>query len=102
MKNALSWDVTPCGSYKMVACVNVVPSSTILVTLKILAIGSAETSVLKSATRRNIQEDATLLNPTCMRDAYLVMNKFFFYFRADISVVYMMRKMLDFILIYVD
>jgi hypothetical protein len=74
MKNAVFWDVTPCGSYKnrlfgrvfrlhhlgdknrlpLLVTANICPS-------KIWGSGSSETSVLTRATRRNNTED-TILN----------------------------------------
>jgi hypothetical protein len=67
MKNAVFWDVTPCGSYKnrhfalrLLLADNVVPSSSILVTLMIEATCSSETSVLTRATLRNILEESIL------------------------------------------
>jgi hypothetical protein len=78
MKNAVFWDITPCGSCKnrcfggtyrlylqvvficsglrLLVTANVVPTSSILVTL-IEVLRSSETSVLRTATRRKIPED---------------------------------------------
>jgi hypothetical protein len=54
MKNAIFWDVTPCGSCKNLQRASVA----ILVTLMMEAIHSSETSVLIRATLRNIPEDS--------------------------------------------
>jgi hypothetical protein len=64
MKNAVLWDVTPCGSCTLRAsvanCCYFVPCSPILVALMTEAIRSSETSGLTRATRRNISENGIL------------------------------------------
>jgi hypothetical protein len=83
MKNAVFWDGTPCGSYKnrrfggtyrlhhqgdknqhsvlrLLVTANVIPSSSILVSLIIEALRSSESSVLIRATWPNIPGDGIL------------------------------------------
>jgi hypothetical protein len=78
MKNAVFWDVMPCGScrnrrfegkyllllllrsvFRLLVTANI-PSSSILVTLSMETMLSSETSVLTRTTRRNITEDSIL------------------------------------------
>jgi hypothetical protein len=63
MKNAVFWDVTPCGfvflrSMRWLLGTANVPISPILVTMMMEAPSSFEASVLTRSTRRNIPEDA--------------------------------------------
>jgi hypothetical protein len=77
MKNAVFWDVTPCGSCKnrhfrgtyclyhcsvlwLLVAANVVPSLPILVTLMMVVIHSSQTSVLTRAKWHSIPEDGIL------------------------------------------
>jgi hypothetical protein len=70
MKNAIFWDVTPCGSCtyivflhsvrRLLVTANIVPSSSILVTLMMEALCFSDTSVFLRATQCNISEDGFL------------------------------------------
>jgi hypothetical protein len=62
MKKGVFWDVTPClrSVHRLLVTANVVPTSSILVTLMMEALISSETPVLTRAKQRNIREDAIL------------------------------------------
>jgi predicted molibdopterin-dependent oxidoreductase YjgC len=74
MKNAVFWNVAPCGSCKellrsvlgLIVTANVAPSSPILLTLMKEAIRSSEKSFLTRDPRRNLPEEGVLLLQKCL------------------------------------
>jgi hypothetical protein len=60
MKNAIFWDVTPCGVLRSLVTDSIVPSSPILVTMMIEAVHFSEMSILTTATWCNIPEGGLL------------------------------------------
>jgi hypothetical protein len=65
MKNAVFWDVMPCGSCKnrpfgLLVTANVVPRSLVLVTEMMEALSSSKIWALTRATWHNIPEDSIL------------------------------------------
>jgi hypothetical protein len=71
MKDAVFWDITPCGFvffrsvHRLLLTANIVPRLTILVTLMMEAIRSSEKTVLSMVTRRNVPEDRIHLRHVC-------------------------------------
>jgi hypothetical protein len=72
MHAAKKYSEQQCSLRRLLVTANVVPSSSVIVTLKMKALHSSETSVLTRSTRRNVPEESVLGVMNCLRLIFYV------------------------------